>query len=683
MYFFETIPIGQVNIDEFNHFEQKSVFTTIPWIRFIAKDNNAIPIIIRISDNERFLGYFTGLVTTKFGIKIFGSPFRGWSTCFMGFDLSNRDNIINILPYLVDYIFKNTKCLYIEHVERGLDVEDIKSIPFKTRLVDTLELEIENRSDANLFSGFKGDCRTFINQFEKRGASIEEALPNDVFAQEYYDQLKDVFKKQSLVPTYTLEKVKTLLNTLAETGMLLCLRVNDPKGKCIATSIFLGFNNKFFFWGGASYSDAQAYRPNEYMIWYAIRYWRDRGVKIFDMVGVREYKLKFGSQKKEYVTIISAKYQFLIFMRDLAEKLFFAFLHYRGKKKDFESQRNGNLIIKKVINQELAHFNNETINIFSKFNKVKIEQDGLSELQIKLPVSISQRILGGHRLLRRLFRLDKSSILPTDTGYVAFWQGNVYHIAKESLQLTHTLKMIGCRNPLHNSIANIDGMNLYFGEYGQPHSQGKSIYRSLDGGLSWNKIYNISCDKIRHIHACKWDPFEERVWVFTGDFEGQSWIISADREFKDVEWIGDGTQYYRAVDAVFDKNAVHWIMDSPISEVHHIRLDRKNRTISIGQVFPGPVWYLKELADGITLACSVQEVGPSHKDDKVHLFASRNMKKWVEVAEFEHDGFKKGIMKFGVGAFADGAQSSKKFYIHFEAIKKYDGKVILCSLTGI
>ena len=68
MYFFEIVPIDEVNIDEFIHFENKSVFTTIPWIRFIAKDNNAKPIIIRISNTEGFLGYFSGLVKTKFGI---------------------------------------------------------------------------------------------------------------------------------------------------------------------------------------------------------------------------------------------------------------------------------------------------------------------------------------------------------------------------------------------------------------------------------------------------------------------------------------------------------------------------------------------------------------------------------------------------------------------------------------
>jgi len=290
-----------------------------------------------------------------------------------------------------------------------------------------------------------------------------------------------------------------------------------------------------------------------------------------------------------------------------------------------------------------------------------------------LPVTVVQRILGLTRLSRRLFRLDKSCVLPTATGYVVFWQGNVYHLKHNDPTPYLTLKLTGCRAPLHASVANIDGKNLYFGEYGRPHPVGKSVYHSPDGGLTWEKIFNIPCDKIRHIHACKWDPYEEKIWVFTGDFDGQAHVLCADREFKDVEWIGDGSQYYRAVGSFFEKDSVHWVMDSPLTDVHHIRMDRKTRAISIGQAFPGPVWYLKRL----------QEIGPSHKDSKIHLFASRNMRKWVEVASFDHDGFKKGLMKFGVAAFAEGPQTSDAFYLHFEAIRKLDGKVCLCGLFGI
>ena len=56
----------------------------------------------------------------------------------------------------------------------------------------------------------------------------------------------DVFAKQNLVPTYTVDKVKYLLKHLSKVNNVYCLRVLDLEGKSIATSIFPGFNRKMF-----------------------------------------------------------------------------------------------------------------------------------------------------------------------------------------------------------------------------------------------------------------------------------------------------------------------------------------------------------------------------------------------------------------------------------------------------
>jgi len=48
------------------------------------------------------------------------------------------------------------------------------------------------------------------SQGGKSGVTIEEA--HDLaFADEYYEQLKEVFAKQGLVPTYTVERVRSLV----------------------------------------------------------------------------------------------------------------------------------------------------------------------------------------------------------------------------------------------------------------------------------------------------------------------------------------------------------------------------------------------------------------------------------------------------------------------------------------
>lgn len=329
VYSFSVVNMEDIDEDEFNSSPDKSIFTTKEWIGFIEEDAKAKPIIVRITKDNKFIGYFSGLVFKKFGIRMVGSPFEGWSTCFMGLDLNEEEDRLAIYSELCTFLYKKCKCVYIEINDRFVDLEKANSRGVTTIPVDTLEVEID-KTDEGLFKIFKTDCRNFIRQFERRGASIEIAEPNDEFAEEYYRQIEDVFAKQGLVPTYSVEKVKCLLHHMKDTDKVLCLQVRNPEGKSIATSIFFGYKERFFFWAGASYRPEQHYRPNEYMIWTAIKYWRDRGCKTFDMVGVRDYKKKFGSHQETYTKLVFTKYKLLLFLRNQAKKAYFLMLKLKG-----------------------------------------------------------------------------------------------------------------------------------------------------------------------------------------------------------------------------------------------------------------------------------------------------------------------------------------------------------------
>jgi hypothetical protein len=182
------------------------------------------------------------------------------------------------------------------------------------------------------------------------------------------------------------------------------------------------------------------------------------------------------------------------------------------------------------------------------------------------------------------------------------------------------------------------------------------------------------------VHGCYFDPYEEKIWVPTGDFDNECYLLCADRDFKNIEWIGDGQQAYRTCNLFFEQDSVHWIMDSQLQDSYHIRLDRKTCSIQKKQLFPGPVWYIKRLVDGYYLAATVQEIGPGVHDRFAHFMVSRDLETWEDLHQFRHDGFPKRYFKFGVIGFADGPQSSAAFYIFAEAIRGLDGKTALCQL---
>lgn len=323
---FKRVITKELDIEEFNSFPNKSVLTTIDWIKFIEEDSKAVPYILRITSNDELVGYFSAMIIKKLGVSIMGSPFPGWSTPYMGLDLLDAAKNSEVLVELIDFIRKTENCMYLQISDRDFvkeEIEDLaKSNGFIVGSSETLEVGIEG-DDAIQYKKMKTDCRNFIKQFERRGANIEQAIPNDEFAEEYYNQLLDVFDKQDLIPTYTVDKVKCLLKHLSMSNSVLCLRVKDPEGTSIATSIFPGFNKKMFFWGGASLRPYQQYRPNEYMIYTAMRYWRERGCTEFDMVGNRAYKMKFGSWIVYYPVIIVPKYRILVPLKNMAARLYY------------------------------------------------------------------------------------------------------------------------------------------------------------------------------------------------------------------------------------------------------------------------------------------------------------------------------------------------------------------------
>lgn len=185
---------------------------------------------------------------------------------------------------------------------------------FECRTYHGFEIDLGLEED-ELFSRMKAVCRTCIRKARKSGVVIEEARDSESFADEYYAQLRDVFGKQELVPTYDLGRVRALIKWLNPTGNLLLLQARDTSGKCIATGIFPALHQRAFFWGAASFRSEQILRPNELLMWHAILYWKRRAIRFFDMGGSGEYKRKYGCNEIAVPWLRSSRYSVLSQLR--------------------------------------------------------------------------------------------------------------------------------------------------------------------------------------------------------------------------------------------------------------------------------------------------------------------------------------------------------------------------------
>jgi hypothetical protein len=284
-------------------------------------------------------------------------------------------------------------------------------------------------------------------------------------------------------------------------------------------------------------------------------------------------------------------------------------------------------------------------------------------------------VAGASRLLRRLARLDQSVIAEIRGGWVAIRNGAIYDFRPgETFRQIGTLRQ--CRIPLQVLSS---GDALLFGEYGSnPERRPVAVWQIRDGAQEC--LFEFPAGRARHVHGVFEDAFTGRYWIATGDFENESWLVSADHEFRDVQFVGDGSQRYRAVTMFFHEDSVVWLTDSQFVLNHVVRLDRRSGAIEIGQSLPSPAWFGKELSDGWFLAGCAWEHGAGCLRDGATLLASRNTIDWEEVGFWKKDVWPAPWFRDGVIHFAPGRQTSEDFVLFGEGLRGLDGKMLQCSL---
>ena len=301
-------------------FPEHHVFHTPAWLAYVAETQGGTPVLATLTDGREPVGYFAGLIIRRFGARILGSPFPGWGTEYMGFQLCEGVSRKEAAKALIAYAFDELHCLHLEFRDRSFEAADVEGLGFDVRTTLGYEIDL-TPPESEILGRMDHGCRWSIRKAARMGITIEEAH-DEGFADDYYAQLQDVFAKQRLVPPYGRDRVRTLIRLLLPTGMLLLLRARDSEGRCVATGIFPGANSRMLFWGGASWRQFQSLRPNELLMWHALQYWKLRGARCCDMGGGGDYKRKYGPFEIRVPHFVKSRLPLVAQARDAARRLF-------------------------------------------------------------------------------------------------------------------------------------------------------------------------------------------------------------------------------------------------------------------------------------------------------------------------------------------------------------------------
>ena len=299
----------------------KTVFQTTEWINFITVNQNGIPVLLKIIDErDDTKAYFVGLIVKKAGIKILGSPFEGWLTCDMGFIRISEFDINKALKSVAKYAFKALNCFFVQVTDYQMKFDELDP---KIRRYSTKILHIDNSKPLeNIIEGFSKNGRRDVRASQRKGVVIKKVPFDKHFADIYYDQLKDVFAKQNTKPFYSLEKIYDLVDAFKDKqDRVLAMEAFAPDAHCIATVFSFGFGEWAYYIGAASYREYQKYLPNEALFYAFVEHWNENKIKNIDLVGYREYKMKYSPTIIEVPTVYFERIPGLFFAKKTMKKI--------------------------------------------------------------------------------------------------------------------------------------------------------------------------------------------------------------------------------------------------------------------------------------------------------------------------------------------------------------------------
>lgn len=224
--------------------------------------------------------------------------------------------------------------------------------------------------------------------------------------------------------------------------------------------------------------------------------------------------------------------------------------------------------------------------------------------------------------------------------------------------------------------------HVYFGEYfDNPARRNVHIFRSDDDGRTWRPCFTFGPDTIRHVHGLEFDPYRERIWVLTGDYEDEARIALASPGLRDMHIVCQGSQQTRACCGVCRPDGFIYATDTPLeqNQIYQLEPDTGKRR-AVGQVQQS-VFSMATACEGLFLATAI-EPSPIHKTPRVHIWFSGDGQQWQEVLAIERDGWDLRLFQYPTAFIAHGPPNCPYVFLSFCGVKAYDGHCLVGRIEG-
>ena len=270
------------------------------------------------------------------------------------------------------------------------------------------------------------------------------------------------------------------------------------------------------------------------------------------------------------------------------------------------------------------------------------------------------------------------AVLPSG-GLVAAVPGAIVTVRANQTEFRQTFAISRGTRPLH--ITTVPSGTIYWGEYFDNSSREEVlIYASSDGGATWNVAYTFPKAAIRHVHNIVHDPWDDCLWIMTGDYGDECRIMRAACDFSRVEIVLQGNQQARAVAVIPTKDALYFSSDTPLESNYIYRLDRQG-SLSLLAPISGSSIYGCRVGDRVFFSTMV-EPSEVNRDQAVRLYGAdvTNDKDWQPLLAWQKDRWPAGLFQYGNAFLPDGNNTTNVLALSTIAVKSDDMVLALYAL---
>ena len=284
----------------------------------------------------------------------------------------------------------------------------------------------------------------------------------------------------------------------------------------------------------------------------------------------------------------------------------------------------------------------------------------------KITLPLSKRIKGVLSLSSRLFRAMVHHVACVDKNTVVLiGYGSIFALDLKNKKILSITPVHGKR-PLALCSAE---SRLYYGEYrGNSERLPVHIFGSNDGGLNWKPVFQFK--NIRHIHGVFNDPYENKVWVTTGDNDEEAGIYVTDDHFRTVEKVAGGTQQLRAVTLLFTKSHVYFGSDTQLERNFIYCFDKETYKVQRLQEVESSVFWGCKVGDYLFFS-TVVEPSKVNKCRDACIWGSKDGERWKCVARFRKDIWPMRLFQYGQIFFPAGENNTEYLWFTPFATEKH------------